>query len=518
MKKLFTLFVLLLIAVLTITAQPPQAFKYKAVARDKYGRLLVNQQVAIRISILQGSESGMAVYVETHTPYSNAFGIIDLDIGRGKSERGTLAAIDWGMTDYYIKIEMDPKCKPKREYTVIGTSQLLSVPYALYSGHVQNSEDNDTDPLNEVITNAYLSGMILTILEGGNTTLIDLSGLQEGFEDADADPENEIQDLQLNGNILTITKNGTATQIDLSLYFDNTDNQQLTITGQELSIQNGNTVILPDRVDDADHDPANEIQELSLTGDELSLTLDASPVDLAKYLDNTDNQNLSIDGHLLTIANGNTVQLPDSVNDADHDPTNELITNILLNGTQLEITEAGVIKAVDLEDLSSNTSGQTLSSVLAIGNDAGTNIIKNLADPVNEKDAATKAYVDSVSSHKDLYVLIDSIYNQLNTSIQQLGPSPLDPPVDICNCNTVKLGTPYRMIYWKIIDSLVDRVLVFDLYVTVPDGTTVTYSNLLEPRKMLNLDTLSGSYSCLVIVKDFFNHIQVGCKLNYIFD
>ena len=101
---------------------------------------------------------------------------------------------------------MDPKNKGKGHgnegYTVIGTSQLLSVPYALFAGHVQNSEDNDADPMNELITNAYLSGTMLTILEGGNTTLIDLSGLQDGTEDADADPENEIQDLQLVDNIL----------------------------------------------------------------------------------------------------------------------------------------------------------------------------------------------------------------------------------------------------------------------------------------------------------------------------
>jgi len=294
MKRTAILLVMLLTAAFTITAQPPQAFKYKAIARDKYGRLLVNQQVAMRISILQGSETGIAVYVETHTPYSNTFGIIDLDIGRGTPELGTMAAIDWGASDYFIKIEMDPKCKPKKEYTVIGTSQLLSVPYALYAGHVQNSGDNDADPLNELITSSYLSGTTLTLQEGLNTILIDLSGLLEGIEDDDADPENEIQDLQLVDNKLIITKNGTAAEIDLGVFLDNTDNQQLTLTGQELAIQNGNTVILPDKVNDADADPTNEIQAISITG------------------------------HELTIAEGNTITLPDEVNDADHDPGNEL--------------------------------------------------------------------------------------------------------------------------------------------------------------------------------------------------
>jgi hypothetical protein len=322
-------------------------------------------------------------------PWSNTFGVIELEIGRGKPVTGNFSMIDWGSGDYFIKIEMDPRNKPVKDYTVIGTSQLLSVPYALYAGHVQNSEDNDADPMNELITNAYLSGTMLTILEGGNSTLIDLSGLQAGAEDddadptneiqdinlvgtelsitggstvdlgvlqdgvndADADPENEIQDLQLAGDILTITKNGTATAIDLSVFMDNTDAQTLSVTGHELTITGGNTVTLPDNVDDADADPENEIQVLSLVGNTLTLTSRGAPyqIDLAPYLDNSDNQNLSIDGHLLTIANGNTVQLPDSVNDADHDPFNE-IQELALEGTNLKISGSNTVDLAVLKD------------------------------------------------------------------------------------------------------------------------------------------------------------------------
>ncbi len=210
MKRFTFLFVMLLITALTVTAQPPQAFKYKAIARDRNGHLIVNRKVAMRISLLQDSENGMAVYVETHTPWSNAFGVIELEIGRGTPVTGNFSMIDWGTGDYFIKVEMDLKNKPVKEYTVIGTSQLLSVPYALYAGHVQNSEDNDADPMNELITNAYLSGTMLTILEGGSTTLIDLSGLQDGVTDADADPTNEIQDISLAGTELSITGGSTV--------------------------------------------------------------------------------------------------------------------------------------------------------------------------------------------------------------------------------------------------------------------------------------------------------------------
>ena len=313
MKKLTTLFILLLTAVLMITAQPPQAFKYKAIARNKYGMLIINQTVAIRISLLQGSETGMPVYVETHTPASNLFGVIELEIGRGIPASGSFESIDWSVSDYYIKVEMDPKNKPEKNYTVIGTSQLLSVPYALYAGHVKNSEDNDADPLNELITNAYLSGTMLTLQEGGTTTLIDLSGLQDGTEDADADPENEIQDLQLVDNILTITKNGTATEINLSIYLDDTDTH---LTEEEVDAMVSNNGYLTSEVD------GNEINEI---------------------------QDISIEGHMLTISGGGTVQLPDSVNDADHDPFNEL-QELALNGTELTITDKNTVDLAVLQD------------------------------------------------------------------------------------------------------------------------------------------------------------------------
>jgi hypothetical protein len=224
MKKISTILAMLLIAVLTITAQPPQAFKYKAIARNKYGMLIINQQVAIRISILQGSETGPAMFIETHTPVSNLFGVIELEIGRGTPVSGAFSNIDWGTSDYYIKIEMDPKNKPVKDYTVIGTSQLLSVPYALYAGHVQNSDDTDTQ-----LTEAEVDAMV------DNNGYLTVEG--------DADPANEIQVLSLVNNMLTLTTDGTPIQIDLTPY-----QQKLSIDGNILSLSNGGSVILPNAI------------------------------------------------------------------------------------------------------------------------------------------------------------------------------------------------------------------------------------------------------------------------------
>ena len=109
-------------------------------------------------------------------------------------------------------------------------------------------------------------------------------------------------------------------------------------------------------------------------------------------------QSLVINGQQLSITNGNSIILPDEVDDADPDPENELITEIAINGSNLEITEASVKKTVDLSNIPGLNDRQSLSEVLRAGNSAGGNAIANLADPERDQDAATKAYVDELES------------------------------------------------------------------------------------------------------------------------
>jgi len=106
MKKIYTFFVVLFI-VGCLMGQTPQSFKYQAVARDASGEVVDNQAVGMQISILQGSISGTAVYVETFTPTTNEFGLMNLNIGAGTVVSGDLTIIDWSADTYFIKIEMD---------------------------------------------------------------------------------------------------------------------------------------------------------------------------------------------------------------------------------------------------------------------------------------------------------------------------------------------------------------------------------------------------------------------------
>lgn len=131
MKNLTFLITVLLLGV-AVSAQSPQSFRYQAVARDNSGNVLANQNVSFRISILSDSVSGTAAYSETHTGLStNSFGLVELEIGKGTPETGTFSSIDWGSSSYFVKNEMDPA--GGSAYQVLSTSQLLSVPYALYS-------------------------------------------------------------------------------------------------------------------------------------------------------------------------------------------------------------------------------------------------------------------------------------------------------------------------------------------------------------------------------------------------
>ena len=130
MKKLITLTIMAL-AVATLMAQAPEKFNYQAVVRNSSNALVTNAQVGVRVSILQGSSSGSAVYVETQTATTNANGLMTVEIGGGNAQQGTFANIDWANAPYFLKTETDPN--GGSNYSVTTTQQLMSVPYALYA-------------------------------------------------------------------------------------------------------------------------------------------------------------------------------------------------------------------------------------------------------------------------------------------------------------------------------------------------------------------------------------------------
>ncbi|MFN3587966.1 MAG: C1q-like domain-containing protein [Spirosomataceae bacterium] len=132
-RSLFTALLFLALFATKSWAQSdsPEKISFQAVVRDASNALVTNQAVGMRISILQGSASGSAVYSETQTPTSNANGLVTIEIGGGNVVSGSIGTINWVNGPYFIRTEVDPT--GGTNYTITGTSQLLSVPYALYA-------------------------------------------------------------------------------------------------------------------------------------------------------------------------------------------------------------------------------------------------------------------------------------------------------------------------------------------------------------------------------------------------
>jgi hypothetical protein len=129
MKKLFTILTAIYLSA-NIFAQAPEKISYQAIIRDNAGFLVNSMVVGMRISILQNSPSGTPVYVETQTPTTNVNGLVSIEIGAGVTS-DDFSAINWANGPYFIKTETDPA--GGTSYTITGTSQLLSTPYALYA-------------------------------------------------------------------------------------------------------------------------------------------------------------------------------------------------------------------------------------------------------------------------------------------------------------------------------------------------------------------------------------------------
>ncbi len=272
------IFVILIVFSFQTYSQTPSSFQYQAVLRDASGGILANQEVEIGIAILQGSITGTEVFSETHLVTTNSFGLANLQIGSVNTTG--MEAINWGADPYFVQVSVDG--------IIMGTSQLLSVPYALYAKSVEND-------------------------------LVD---------DADADPVNELQDISLSGTEISISE---GSSIDLSVLQDGigTDNQKLRFTNNKyLEITNGNIIRLPFLYKEDDGDPENELQTLSKSGLEISLDQNGGTV----------RDSILTEAQVDAMVANNGYQL--SANDQDTDPGNEIQT-ISKSGLLFTLNKSG---------------------------------------------------------------------------------------------------------------------------------------------------------------------------------
>ncbi len=260
MKKL-TLTTICAVLAIALMAQAPQGISHQAVIRNATNELVTNSPIGIKVSILQGSAEGIVVYSETHLPISNANGLISFVIGQGTVVNGVFAEIDWAAGPYFIKTDADPT--GGSNYTITGTSQVLSVPYALHAKTAESITGGitETDPVFNVWDKStgivinenqiadlqnYLteeSDPVFNAWDKSTGIVINenqIADLQPYLtEETDADPTNELQDLSSSkeGNLINLDiTNGAGTTIDVSDSDADPANELQTVTQEDYQV------------------------------------------------------------------------------------------------------------------------------------------------------------------------------------------------------------------------------------------------------------------------------------------
>ena len=220
------------------SAQAPQAIPYQAVARDNIGSPIINQAIGLRLSIRNTTASGTIVYQETQTATTNSLGLFTLNIGQGTAVTGTLSGINWSSGSKFVQVEFDPA--GGANYTDMGTTQLMSVPYALSSGDnqwIKNGIDISNNNTGNVGIGTTTPTSKLTIDEnstGVANTGISLNNTNNGFANS---ANITLKNSTPNDRALQfINWNSNATSTSIAYNFLN------NATSDLLTIQNGGNI------------------------------------------------------------------------------------------------------------------------------------------------------------------------------------------------------------------------------------------------------------------------------------
>ena len=288
-KKIFLFSLFIFFCFFAFGQSPPESFKYQSIVRDASGNMLQNQAVNFQFTLIQGSTSGNTVYQEVFPVTTNNYGLVNLDIGTGSSVSGSFSAIDWSQGPYFIQTGLD--ITGGTNYSIMSTNELMSVPYALYA---KTSGGGPPGPAGPIGPQGSTGQQGIAGLDG-NSGIVQQTVLSIGNSSC------------INGGLLI--ESGLDLNNDGIL-----SSTEITSTGY---VCNGD-----DALDN------QNLTGASLTGTILQIDIDngsSALVDLSA--------------------------LQDGVDDADNDPANEFITNAVLNGNSLEITDGGGTQSVDLSAL-----------------------------------------------------------------------------------------------------------------------------------------------------------------------
>ncbi|MBK6904689.1 MAG: tail fiber domain-containing protein [Saprospirales bacterium] len=313
-------------------AQAPQKFNFQGIAHQVTGEVVPDQDISIRASILDGSPTGPSQYTEVHFVTTNQFGLFTTSIGGGAPLSGDFADITWDNGDKYLKIEID--LEGGNNYTLTGVSQLLSVPYSLYSqntGQIQGNPVSSTLPDDEQVLQWDAgSGAWVPADEAIPIVYIPGPGI-------DINGSNQISNTAPD-QVITISTTGATTisgsypnfTINTPLPLDNSPTnelQTLSLAGSELYLSNGGgTVVLPPEQDGS---ITNELQTISQNGNTINLSNGGGSVTISSGTVYNAGAGIDITGEVIS-----------NTGDADSDPFNEIQT-ISLNGNTLSLSNGG---------------------------------------------------------------------------------------------------------------------------------------------------------------------------------
>ena len=324
-KTSLLLFLLTFFFFFSAFTQSDKGFHYQAMARDNSGEALTNTSVNLRFQIRENTPAGALVYQEKHTPVTNNYGLLQVNIGKGVVESGDFNDFVWTDHDYYLIVELNGFS--------VDTSLFEAVPMAKVATNMNLDQLRDVNASN-VAPDQVLTWDGTAWVPGDDKT-----------EDADASPDNEIQSLSISGNMLSISNGntialpagttynaGTGISISGSMISNSAPDQTVTLNGTGATSVSGTypnfTINSTDNVNDADASATNEIQSLSLSSNTLSLSLGGGSVSLASLASpwNTSGSNLYFNtGNVgigdnsptatLTVGNGDKLQVHGSDGD-----------------------------------------------------------------------------------------------------------------------------------------------------------------------------------------------------------
>ena len=188
MKNLLSI-LFIIIAFNFLLGQAPNLMSYQAVIWDASGNLVSEKMVSIKISILQGSVTGTSVYSETHRVQTNINGLVSLMIGGGTNATGKISDINWGSGSYFLKTETDPTGGVN--FSITGTTQLVSVPYSMFSGVAGNISTKNTGLPGQTLTIdkdgklIWVGTNIPTVVTGGVSSITQTDSKVSGIVTSD---------------------------------------------------------------------------------------------------------------------------------------------------------------------------------------------------------------------------------------------------------------------------------------------------------------------------------------------